>query len=306
MDGNIVVIGSSNVDMIMKMHTLPSEGETITNATFQQVFGGKGANQAVAAARAGGKVTFVNCVGKIDPYHPKMINNFEEDGINTNFIYKCDNVASGHALVMIGDDGKNYLSVAPGANYMLTPDLIDKSLSAISSADIILLQFEIPLKTIEYILSIAEEKDIPILWNMAPAQPFDTSILQKVKFFVVNESEASFITGKKVNTIDSAKKACQELALLGPKIVIVTLGAQGVVYNLNDETHFIPAFKVIAEDTTAAGDVFCGSFAVALTENKRIEDAIRFATAASALSVQKIGAQPSIPMRKAIDDFLNA
>ncbi|QLE01817.1 ribokinase [Galbibacter sp. BG1] len=303
MGNRIVVIGSSNVDLIMKMDRLPKVGETITNAEFQQVFGGKGANQAVAAARAGGDVTFINCVGKNDPYHERMIQNFEEDSINTRYIHKMDNLVSGHALVMIGDDGKNYLSVAPGANYALTPKIIDKSILVIETASIILLQYEIPKETIKYVLEQAAEKNIPVMWNFAPAQEIDKRLFKSVHILVVNETEASYLSGITVEDIETSASAAKELNKLGPPIVIITLGEKGVIYFADHQVYHVPAYKVNAEDTTAAGDVFCGVFAVAYSEKKILKSAIKFACAAAALCVQKVGAQPSIPSLKEIEDL---
>ena len=303
MNKKIVVIGSSNVDLIMKMERLPQVGETVTDATFMQVYGGKGANQAVAAARAGGEVSFVNCVGT-DAYTPKMVENFESDGINTQFVFKEPQMVSGHALVMIGSAGRNYLSVAPGANYALTPEYIDSAKSVILEAAILIMQYEIPIETIEHVLNIAEEHDIPVLWNFAPAQKFRLTYCSKVKILVVNETEADFLVKTAVKDLKSAKAAVQELLNLGPNLVILTLGANGVIYGNHDSIQHCPAFKVNALDTTAAGDVFCGSFAVAHVEGKALHQAIEFATAASAICVTQIGAQPSIPYRKDIDAFI--
>lgn len=305
MGKKIVVIGSSNVDLIMKMERLPVVGETVTDATFMQVYGGKGANQAVAAARAGGEVSFVNCVGN-DAYTPQMVKNFESDGIDTQFIFKERQMVSGHALVMIGSAGSNYLSVAPGANYALTPEYIDSAKSVLLDAAMLVMQYEIPIETIEHVLTIAEENNIPVLWNFAPAQKFRLTYCSKVQILVINETEATFLAKIKVENRESAESAVEELLQLGPKMVILTLGADGVIYGDVDGIHHCPAFMVNAVDTTAAGDVFCGSFAVALVEGKPLRDAIMFATAASAICVTQIGAQPSIPNRMDIDIFIEA
>jgi ribokinase len=303
MNKKIVVIGSSNIDLLMKMDRLPKVGETVTGATFMQVYGGKGANQAVAAARAGGDVSFINCVGD-DAYTPQMLENFIAEGIDTQFVFKNNNLTSGHALIMIGSEGKNYLSVAPGANADLSPDKIKEANEVIEKAAIIVMQYEIPLKTIEYVLDLAQEYNIPVLWNFAPAQKLDIAYLKKTEILVVNETEASFITNMEVTNRETAEKAAQKLLELGSKLVILTLGADGVVYGTKNEMTHVPAFKVKAEDTTAAGDTFCGSFAVAHTEGKSLKEAILFSSAAAALAVTRMGAQPSIPNRKEIDSFL--
>jgi len=303
MKNKIVVIGSSNVDLIMKMDRLPEKGETITDADFLQVYGGKGANQAVGAVRAGGNVAFVNCVGD-DAYTPKMLENFRNDGLDTRFVFKETGIASGHALVMIGGEGNNYLSVAPGANYKLTPALIDQAIPVINEAAMIIMQYEIPVETIKYTFEIAEAKGIPVLWNFAPARPFDLSYVAKTAILVVNETEAAFLCEQQVVTDEEIELAALKLQELGASLVIITLGNRGAFALSAFEKVFVPAFKVKALDTTSAGDVFCGSFAVATVERKTLKESLIFASAASALCVTKIGAQPSAPWRNDIDNFL--
>lgn len=298
----IVVVGSSNVDLIMKMDHLPKKGETVTDAFFLQVYGGKGANQAVAAARAGGCVTFINCTGE-DAYTPQMIRNFEIDGIDTRFIFRENGIASGHALVMIDDQGNNYLSVAPGANYKLTPAKIDAALEAFDEAEIIILQYEIPEETIKYVINLAGSRNIPILWNFAPARAFDLSYIPKANILVLNEVEAGFLAQISVSNQSEAEMAAQILIDKGVKQVIITLGAKGAIAFTQKERIYVPAFQVNAIDTTAAGDTFCGSFAVAFVEGKSLKESLIFASAASAISVTRIGAQQSIPNRFEIEHF---
>ncbi len=176
MSEKIVVIGSLNVDLIMKMDRLPEKGETITDADFVQTYGGKGANQAVAAARAGGEVVFVNCVGE-DAYTPQMLRNFRDDGIDTQYVFSESGIASGHALVMIGDGGNNYLSVAPGANYRLTPEKLTVDAPEVfDQAALVMMQYEIPADTIRFVLDQAQERQIPVLWNFAPARSFQSHL----------------------------------------------------------------------------------------------------------------------------------
>ncbi|MGF1637826.1 MAG: ribokinase [Cyclobacteriaceae bacterium] len=299
----IVVIGSSNVDMIMKMDHLPSVGETVTEAQFFQVYGGKGANQAVAAARAGGIVSFINCVGE-DAYTPQMVQNYKDDGIDTSFVFQEKDLPSGHALVMIGDAGNNYLSVAPGANYKLTPDKIDKAMPAISDAAIIVLQYEIPEDTIKYILELANRDGIPVMFNFAPARKFDLNYIPKVNILVLNEVEAGFLAQVQVQNQEDAEKAAILLINRGVEKVIITLGLKGAFMMTRNEKVYVPAFKVEALDTTAAGDTFCGSLAVALVEGKSLKESLTFASAAAAICVTRIGAQPSTPWKKEIDAFL--
>ncbi len=303
MKNKIVVIGSSNVDLIMKMNHLPEKGETVTDADFMQVYGGKGANQAVAAARAGGEVTFISCVGD-DAYTPQMIKNYEEDGIDTSFVFIEQNKSSGHALIMIGNEGDNYISVAPEANYMLTPEKIDRALPAIEEAAMIIMQYEIPEKTIQHVIDMANQNNIPVLWNFAPARAFDLSYIPKVNTLVVNETEAGFLAGIPIESEEDAEVAARKLLQRGVEMLILTLGSKGAILLSKTERLVIPAFKVSALDTTAAGDTFCGSFAVGLVQGKSKEEALRFAIAASAICVTKMGAQPAVPFRQEIEAFL--
>ena len=299
----IVVIGSSNVDLLMKMDHLPEKGETVTDAEFFQVYGGKGANQAVAAARAGGNVAFVNCVGE-DAYTPQMVQNYKNDGIDTRFVFQEKGVASGHALIMIGGAGMNYLSVAPGANYQLTPEKINKAMPVIEQAAMIVMQYEIQEETIKYVIDIANRKGIPVMWNCAPARAFDVSYIPKINILVLNEVEAGFLAGMQVENESDAEVAAKKLVDKGVGKVIITLGSKGAFVLTKTEKVSVPSFKVEAVDTTAAGDTFCGAFAVAIVEGKSLNDALQFASAAAAISVTRMGAQPSAPKREEIDAFL--
>lgn len=305
MGKKIVVIGSSNVDLIMKMDHLPAVGETVTDAEFFQVYGGKGANQAVAAARAGGEVAFVNCVGS-DAYTPRMLENFRNDGIDTSYVFHDESRSSGHALVMIGQAGQNYLSVAPGANYSLTPELVEQARPIIDEAAIIIMQNEIKDVTIQYVLALAEEKGIPVLWNFAPAREFDLKYLGKATLLVVNEIEARFLTGIEVADGTSTGNAARKLLKEGISMVIITLGEEGAIAFRDHHVYKVPGYHVESVDTTSAGDVFCGSLAVALQEGNPVEEALQFANAAAAICVSRVGAQPSAPKRTEIEEFLKS
>jgi ribokinase len=304
MNKKIVVIGSSNIDFIMKMSRLPRVGETITDAVFMQTYGGKGANQAVGAARAGGDVFFVNCVGD-DENSRRMIKQFEHERIHTDFVFQEKGIASGTALVMIGEQGANYLSVAPGANYRLTSEHIDKIDELIGTAAIVVLQYEILPETLKYILDVCCRHRTRVLWNCAPAREFDKSYLAKVSFLVVDDTEAGMLSGMSVAGDESVDLAAKELMRLGCETVIITLGARGSYIASPGACEWIPAFKVDAVDTTAAGDVYCGCLAAALTEGMTLAGSARFASAAAAISVTRLGAQPSAPFRHEIDKFLN-
>ncbi|WP_346861646.1 ribokinase [uncultured Draconibacterium sp.] len=299
----IVVVGSSNIDLIMKMERLPERGETVSGSDFFKVFGGKGANQAVAAARAGGNVVFVSCVGD-DEDVPQMIRNYSDNGIDTSFIFREKEIASGHALIMIGANGENCISVAPGANSMLSTVKIQQAFSMIEGAEMILVQYEIPEKTLKYVIDIATSKDIPLVCNFAPAQEFDSSYLSKITTLIVNETEAGFLSKVQIRSESDVEKAARILTEKGVNRIIITLGEKGVYAFDKINKFYVPAFQVSAVDTTAAGDTFCGSFLVALVEGQEIQPALRFASAASAIAVTRIGAQPSIPTRDEIERFL--
>jgi ribokinase len=304
MSSKILVIGSTNVDFLIKTDKLPGFGETVTGGVFFQNYGGKGANQAVGAARAGGDVTFVTCLGE-DLYADNLMENFKKDGIETSFVFRDRDEATGSALIMLDKDGNNYLSVASGANYKLTPAHIDQALKTILEAEIIVMQMEIPFDTTKYVFELAAKHNKKVLFNLAPARPFDVAVLKKTYAFVVNEVEAAMVTGRKVETDEEIKVSANELLKLGCKIAVITLGARGSYVASADFTGFVPAFKVKAVDTTAAGDVYCGSLAVAMVEGKSLQDSVRFAGAASAISVTRLGAQPSAPHRKEIDELIN-
>lgn len=301
---SIVIIGSSNVDMIMKVDHIPSRGETVSGGEFKQVFGGKGANQAVGAARAGGEVAFVSCVGD-DVFAPPMTRSFKEDGINTNFLFKETGVPSGTALIMIDEGGENIITVAAGANLRLTPDHLETAGELIAGSKIIVLQNEIPVETVERAIDLAHKSDVKVLYNLAPAREIKPSYLQKIDYLVLNEVETKFLSGVEVQSEKDAILAAGKLREKGVKTVIITLGKEGSFVSSESFQGRIDAFKVDAVDTTAAGDVFCGALAVALTEGKKLENAIKFATAASAIAVTRLGAQPSAPLRQEIENFLS-
>jgi len=299
----IAVIGSSNVDMIIKSSRLPKPGETIGDGVFAKVNGGKGANQAVAAARAGGNVVFVSCLGD-DDFAPAMLSNFKEDHIDTQFVFVEQKVATGIALILVDNNAENCISVAPGANYMLSTSLIKKAESVIKESEIILLQLEIPLESVLFAIELAHEHGKKVILNPAPAKKVDDERLAMIHTLVLNESEAEFLTGLPVETDSQIREAAKVLFEKGPQNIVITLGAKGAYVKNTERDEFLAGFKVEAVDTTAAGDTFCGALAVALMEDKSIFEAVKFASAASAISVTRLGAQPSVPSRKEIDEFL--
>lgn len=304
MSGGILVIGSSNVDMIMRLERLPAPGETVTDGEFHLVFGGKGANQAVGAARAGGNVTFLTALGE-DAYHQSILDGFRADGIQTNLIRVCKGIPTGTALILVDKQGENCIAVAPGANASLFPADIEACQSQIASSAMIVLQMEIPIETNRRILEIASQHKVPVLFNYAPVRNGEIEVSGQISILVVNEGEATFLSGFEVMDKDSAFHAADSLRRRGPKVVVVTLGAEGVVVVSETDRFHIPALPVTPIDTTAAGDVFCGALAVASVEGQPLLQAIRFANAASAISVTRLGAQPSAPHRNEIENLLH-
>jgi ribokinase len=303
MQNNIVVVGSSNTDMIIKMERIPRPGETLLGGEFVMAAGGKGANQAVAAARAGGAVTFVARVGQ-DMFGEQALGGFVKDRINVDYISKDKSVASGVALIFVAKDGENSIAVASGANSKLSPADIKKAKAAIVAARILVIQLETPLETVEAVVAMAAEKGVQVILNPAPARPLPDELLRQVAVLTPNETEAELLTGIKIDSDAAAAKAAAALSAKGVRTVMITLGARGVWVADGQVNQLVPGFKVTAVDTTAAGDVFNGALAVALAEEQPLVEAARFANAAGALSVTKMGAQPSAPRRKDILAFI--
>lgn len=301
----IIVIGSSNTDMIVKVPRIPVPGETILGGKYIKAAGGKGANQAVAAARSGGEVTFIANTGD-DTLGREAIEGFKKEGINTDHIFIDKEVSSGVALIFVGDDGENSIAVASGANGTLTSSNINQIEQVIAKGDILLTQLETPLETIEAAVKIAKKYNLKVILNPAPAQKLADELLQQIDILTPNETEVELLTGIKVQDESSAIKAGKILRRRGVQTVILTLGAEGAFLMAQQHNKMIPGFRVVAEDTTAAGDTFNGALAVGLADGKMIEQAINWAHAAAALSVTRMGAQPSIPSQKEIREFLTA
>ncbi|MDZ7718599.1 MAG: ribokinase [Balneolaceae bacterium] len=300
----IIVVGSSNTDMIVKVPRIPAPGETILGGKFVKAAGGKGANQAVAAARSGGNVTFIANTGN-DNFGKEAIEGFQKEGVNTESIFVDEETPSGVALIFVGEDGENSIAVASGANGTLTPSQIGKTEPVIADGNILLAQLETPLETIEQAIKIANKHNVKVILNPAPAQPLSDDLLKRIDILTPNQSEAELLTGIRVEDESSAKKASEKLLSRGVKTVILTLGSEGAFVMSETIQKTIPGFKVNAEDTTAAGDTFNGALAVGVSLGKSIEDAIIWAHAAAALSVTRMGAQPSIPNQKEIQNFIS-
>ncbi len=302
---NILVVGSSNTDLIIKVKDIPRPGETLLGGQFQTFPGGKGANQAVATARAGGNVVFIAAVGD-DAYGAEAIRNYQEDHINTEDIKVCRGVPSGIAMITVSEKGENAITVASGANAELSPADLEEAEEAFAEADFMLVQLETPLETVQKAVELCADFNTRVILNPAPAAELPDALLKKVHIITPNETEAEKLTGIAVEDEASAAEAARVLHGRGVQTVIVTLGEKGALVSDPESGYLalIPGFRVQAVDTTAAGDVFNGQLAVALAEGLALEEAILQAHAAAALSVQKLGAQSSIPRKEDTLDFL--
>jgi ribokinase len=299
----ILVIGSSNTDMVAKTTHLPVPGETVLGGDFLMAPGGKGANQAVAAARLGGSITFIAKVGN-DIFGQQAIKQYEKEGIGTKHIVTDAANPSGIALITVDAKGENCIVVASGANAHLQPqDIPDQQ---IKEASMILTQLEIPPETVEHVAKKAAEYKVPLILNPAPARPLSAELLANTHILTPNQKEAEMLTGIPVVDKDSALAAAKALAAKGVNIVIITLGSSGALLLQNDQSEHVPSPQVTAIDTTAAGDVFCGALAVALSEKTPLNTAVKFACSAAALSVTKMGAQTSAPTRTELGQFQTA
>jgi ribokinase len=323
----IVVVGSVNTDMVVKGDRLPGPGETVTGGRFLMAGGGKGANQAVAAARLGAEVTLVAKVGR-DVFGDTAIENFRREGIRADRILRDPQNATGVALILVDGQGENLISVASGANHALTPEEIDQAADCIRAADVLMLQLEIPLDAVHRAAQIAAEANVPVILNPAPAAPLEgkrgqspfagtarrvlrtngdcplfPDILRLVTYLTPNESEAGRLSGVGVHDEAFARQAAEQLLTAGTRHVIITLGAKGAQWTSAAGTVLIPSVAVEAVDTTAAGDAFCGGLAWALGGGTPVEQAVRQACLVGALSATRLGAQPSLPTKEELLRF---
>ncbi|WP_195281478.1 ribokinase [Parabacteroides johnsonii] len=298
----ILVVGSSNTDMVIKAAHLPRPGETILGGTFFMNPGGKGANQAVAIARLGGPVTFI-CKTGSDIFGHQSQQLFEEEGINTSYVFSDSGNPSGVALITVDEKAENCIVVASGANANLLPSDLEKAEEAIERADLVLMQLEVPMETVCFVADIAWQKGKKVILNPAPAHPLPVDLLRHLYLITPNETEAEMITGVKITDESSAAEAARALSGMGVQHVIITLGSKGALIYSNGKAEMVPALKVEAVDTTAAGDVFNGALTVALSEGRSLKEAARFACKASAISVTRVGAQSSAPYRNEVDIF---
>lgn len=298
---NICVIGSLNMDLVVNVDTMPKPGQTIIGSNFKEVPGGKGANQAVAMARLNGNVSMIGKVGE-DGFGQTLINSLKNDKVDTTYI-KTTNGATGVALITVDKNAQNSIVVSPGANFEVKEEDIDNNIKAIENSDIVVLQLETPLNTIKYALNKAKELNKYTILNPAPAVKLDDEIIKNVDLLTPNETELEIISGVSIETEEDIQKAAQIMIEKGVKELIVTLGSKGSLYINKEKSMFKKAYKVEAVDTTAAGDSYTGALAVALSQDKSIEDAMDFASKVGALSVLKEGAQSSLPTLEDVENF---
>lgn len=289
----MTVIGSSSIDLVVTASKRPMKGETILGESFKTVPGGKGANQAVAAARLGAEVSMVGCVGN-DGFGEEIIKNFTENHVLINNVERVTHFETGTAHITLAD-GDNSIIVVKGANDAVTPDFVEKAIDTIRTSNIVLIQQEIPEETVEYVAEICFANDVPLLLNPAPARPIKTSVIEKATYITPNETEASILF---------QNEDIHEVLKKYPNKLLVTEGKNGVRYHDGEKEVVVPSYSVEAVDTTGAGDTFNAAFAVAVAEGKNIQDSIRFANRAASLSVTKFGAQGGMPTREEVEGCL--
>ena len=296
----ILVIGSSNTDMTVLSEKLPAPGQTVLGGEFKMGQGGKGANQAIAAKRLGGDVTFICKLGR-DVFADNAIRAYEKDSLDISHILRCD-TPSGVALITVDSNAENCIVVAGGANAEVTPEDIEGLADEIRGACVLLMQLEIPVPAVLKAAGIAHLAGVKVVLNPAPATDLPKELLENVDLLIPNQTELSLLAGTVVGGEESTAEAVEILRKKGVKDIIVTLGSKGsLICEYGKEAVMLPSCKVKAVDTTAAGDTFCGGLCVALVEGKTLVEAASFATRASSITVQKVGAQDSIPFRKELE-----
>ncbi|MBR7799828.1 ribokinase [Undibacterium fentianense] len=300
MSAKIAVVGSINMDLVFSTPRMPLPGETLMGHQFHQIHGGKGANQAVAAARAGGSVALLACVGN-DVNGHSSLQALQSEGIDCQYVRNVDGMATGVAAILLDDLGQNSIVLAIGANALVSPVDVDSAQQMLSKSQIMLCQLETPLESVRHAVELAVRSGVQVVLNPAPAQALDDVLLAQVNYLVLNETEASMLTDIRVIDVLSAAEAASALQRRGVPVVIVTLGGEGIWVADIGSAYSLPAFKVNVVDTTAAGDTFVGALSVALAEGQVLRQACLFAQAAAACAVTKLGAQTSIPNRSAIE-----
>jgi ribokinase len=299
----IAVAGSLNMDLVVRSPRIPRPGETIIGGEYRHVPGGKGANQAIAAARLGAEVSMVGRLGR-DAFGDQLRRNLAAGGVDTAFVLQEEGIATGVALIVVDDAGQNSIVVAPGANMRLSPADVDAAAHALAGADALLLQLESPLDAVIRAAEVARDHGVTVILNPAPARTLPPHLLCMVDVLIPNESEAALLTGLSVDSQSEAEEAAAALLQLGVGAAVLTLGARGALLAREGHRQIAPAFPVQPVDTTAAGDAFVAGFAVALAEGSTMADAVRWGNAAGALATTQHGAQPSLPSRTAVEQLL--
>lgn len=298
----ILVIGSSNTDIITKMNEYPKDGETVRGISYMQAMGGKGANQAIAAHRLGGEVKFISCLGN-DTNGKNTMEYYRREGLDASLSLITDNAPTGVAMIWVDGKGENSIVIVAGANEELSPEYVLSIEREIVKADLIVMQMEIPYDTVKTVCRLANRNGIKVLLNVAPARELDEEVLGMTDILVVNETEAETISGEAIAKIGEEGIA-NRLLQMGAKTVVLTLGKQGAIMKNNQLTQHVEAFEIKAVDTTAAGDTFCGALAAKLSNGATWKEALEFASAASAICVTRMGAQPSIPTVTEVENFI--
>ncbi|MCU6667487.1 ribokinase [Enterobacteriaceae bacterium H4N4] len=302
--GKLVVLGSINADHILNLESFPTPGETVTGHRYQVAFGGKGANQAVAAGRSGADIAFIACTGD-DDTGERVRKQLESDNIDIAPVSVVQGESTGVALIFVNAEGENVIGIHAGANAALTVERVEAQRDIIAGAEALLMQLESPVESVLAAATIAHENHTTVVLNPAPARVLSDELLALVDIITPNETEAEKLTGIRVENDDDAARAAKALHEKGINTVIITLGSRGVWASVNGDGCRVPGFKVQAIDTIAAGDTFNGALVTALLEGEQLDKAIRFAHAAAAIAVTRTGAQPSVPWRNEIDEFLS-
>jgi len=300
---DLVVVGSLNMDMVLRTPRMPEVGETIQGEELRYFPGGKGANQASAAAKLGCSTAMVGKVGA-DEFGEKLVDNIREAGVVTEHVLIDNHSPTGTAVIIIDQSGDNFIIVSEGANGNLARRDIEEVKSIIKKSNYVLLQFEIPLDTVEHVVEFASAHGVKIILNPAPAKKINDDIIKKVRYLIPNETELQLLTDLPVVDLDSAQVAATQMIQRGIQVVVVTMGAQGALIVRNDGSEYVPAFEVDVVDTTAAGDAFIGGFCFGLLHNMKLSDAVRYGCAAGALATTKMGAQNSLPNNNAVDTII--
>jgi ribokinase len=300
---DIIVVGSLNADLVVRSPRFPSPGETIQGQDLATIPGGKGANQAVAAARLGASVAMIGCVGA-DAFGSTLIENLKQNHVDASRVLRDGSSATGTAIIIVDSNGQNSIVLSPGANAKVAAENIEPA--AFTSAKLLLLQFEIPMDAVLHAARLARQKRVRVILNPAPARQIPDELFELTDFLVPNESELSLLAGKPINDRSSLEAAGRSLVARGVASVIVTLGEKGALIIGRSGKSYVPSYKVKAVDTTAAGDAFIGGMAFALTRRKSIKDAVKYGCACGALAATRFGAQPSLPAAEEVQQFIRS